>query len=51
MSGMQQGTPLNLTVVGYRLHYLTPTGKRPVGSKLRTECDDTFIGCGIVVDF
>lgn len=37
MSGMQQGTPLNLMVVGYRLHYLTPIEKRPVGSKLRTE--------------
>lgn len=43
MSGMQQGTPLNLMVVGYRLHYLTPIEKRPVGSKLRTEWDDTLV--------
>ena len=43
MSGMQQGTPLNLMVVGYMLHYLTPIGKRPVRSKLRTKSDDTFV--------
>lgn len=29
MSGMQQGTPLNLMVVVYMPHYHTPIEKRP----------------------
>lgn len=35
MPGMQPGTPFNLMVVGYMLHYLTAIGKGLLASKLR----------------
>lgn len=43
MPGMQQGMPFNVMVVGYVLHYLTPTEKRLLGGKLSTKSDHTLV--------